>query len=533
MLTCTPTTDIRQVIEDLQDPAAYPHPVETVHVVQTHVSCVFLTGDYAYKVKKPVDFGFLDYSTLTKRRRFCRQELELNRRLCPDLYLDVVPITQQNGRLQVGGAGEPVEWAVKMLQLREAEMLPQRLQAGTVGPAQIERIAYTLADFHARAAGGEDLRAFGSPQRIAATIAGTLDVMDRVAQDTLSVAARVTLRSYLEMFECREAELLRQRMLRDRTRNCHGDLRLQNICLDARYDDGLQIFDCIEFNEEFRYIDVAADLAYLAMDLDLAGHADLRGSLVRTYRKASGDSDLLRILPYYQVYRACVRGNIALLAASEEEIAASERQVQREIAAAAYDLALCYACRRPGPGLLITAGFSGSGKSLLARELCHRLPAVLLSSDQVRKELAGVAATQSLGSEHYRQTQRTGVYAELRRRAGAYLQQGETVLLDATFLSAQERAAAADLAARHGAEFWLLECQCPDAVIRQRLCLRGQDANASDAGLAVYEAQIRSYRPMTLPALDGLKLARHLTVDTDQPIAEAAHQVVNRFLGSR
>ena len=522
--------EIGQVLEELRDPAAYPHPVDKVKAVQTHISCVFLTGCYAYKIKKPVTFDFLDYSSLDRRRYFCEQELVLNCRLCPDVYIDVVPITLRQGRLQVGGAGEPVEWAVRMHQLRASDMLATRLQDGRVGVSDIERLAGTLAEFHARAAADDPVRAFGSLSIVSATIAGTLHVMDQVAIDFLPEEVRRTIRSSLEQFQRSEAALFQERQAEDRTRDCHGDLRIQNICLDARFDAGLQIFDCIEFNQEFRFIDVAADLAYLAMDLDLAGRADLRGRLVNHYIKVSGDHGLARILPYYQIYRACVRGNIALLAAAESEIADAERAAHREIAAAAYDLARGYAARRPGPALLIMAGFSGSGKSELARQVCRRLPAVLLSSDKVRKELEGLPAIGRLDAEHYRAKQRAAVYRELRQRAGEMLQHGETVLLDATFLSDQEREAAAVLAAHHRAEFWLLECQCSDTEIRRRLKERRHDAYGSDAGLAVYQDQLRSSVPIALPSHPHAGIAAHLVVDTDLPVLEAAGHVVDAFL---
>jgi aminoglycoside phosphotransferase family enzyme/predicted kinase len=537
MPTCTSAPNLDQVIEAMQRPEAYPHVVEAIHVVQTHISCVFLTGRYAYKIKKPVRFDFLDYRALDRRLHFCVQELLLNCRLCPQVYLGVVPLTLQGGRLRVGGSGAPVEWAVRMHQLDATEMLSARLKAGRVAEGEIERIARALAMFHARAAADAPIRAFGAPAVVSETIAGTLHVMDTVAERCLAEDTRRAIRSTLEDFQHREAELFVQRQAEGRTRDCHGDLRLQNICLDPRFDEGLQIFDCIEFNREFRYIDVAADLAYLAMDLDLAGRADLRRTLVETYLKTSGDSDLLRILPFYQIYRACVRGNIALLAAAESEIEASERQAQREIAATAYDLARSYAAHRDSPALLITVGFSGVGKSLLAQQVCSRLPAIHLSSDQIRKELAGTPAATQLGAEHYQESRRASVYEEMRRRAAEYLRQGEMVVLDATFLAEPEREAAARLAVRLGAACWFLECRCPDAVIRRRLKERRQDSHqdshASDADLAVYEEQLRSYRPFTLPSGDLTGACEHLLVDTDQPVQEAARQVIDALLSAR
>ena len=513
----------------LEEPAAYPHPVEAVRTIQTHISCVFLTGEYAYKVKKPVDFGFLDYSTLSRRHHCCEQELRLNRRLCPDIYLDVLPITFEDGRLQVGGSGTPVEWAVRMKQLRDEDMLPQRLRADTVTTGEILRLADRLAAFHRSAPSDDAIRAYGAQAAIADTIAVTLKTMDTVAQEPQSALTRRILRSYLEVFMKAHTDLFACREKEDRIRDCHGDLRTQNICLDMRYDAGIQIFDCIEFNDAFRYIDVAADIAYLAMDLDLAGRADLSKDLMDTYLRETQDRSLAQILPFYRVYRAIVRGNIALLASRESEILEPERQTQRNIAASAYDLASSYAQRRPRPALIITVGFSGSGKSVLAAELACRLPAVYLSSDRLRKTAAGVSTDTRLETRNYTAYRRAEVYQRMRTCACDYLRQGQHVLLDATFLELQEREAAADLAREQDAEFWILECQAPDALIRQRLQTRRTDEHASDADLSVYEQQRYDYAqsgPMVPPHSTPI---HHIHADTSRPAAETAHRIMERF----
>ena len=501
-------------------------------MVQTHISCVFLTGDYAYKVKKPVDFGFLDYRTLEQRRAFCEQEIRLNGRLCPDLYLDPVPITRNDSGLHVGGKGVPVEWAVRMRQLRSEEMLCSRSERGDVCEADIRRVASVLADFHSRSATNPEIQAWGMHAVISRTIRNTLDSMDTLAGPLLSPHGRAVIRRSLKSFLDEERGLLCRRADEGCIRDCHGDLRTQNICFDPRYDGGIQIFDCIEFNHEFRYIDVAADLAYLAMDLDLAGRADLRGNLVDMYSHVRNDGSLQRALHFYMIYRACVRGNIALFAANEREVPEPEREAQRETAAAAYDLARCYARLGAGPALLITVGFSGSGKSSLARELSRRLPAILISTDGVRKECAGVEPTARLAAAAYGPSQRAEVYAEVYRKASGYISRGEHVLLDGTFLSRQERETAARLARRVGAEFWMLECRCPEEVIRRRLTWRHGQSTASDADVTVYERQTASNIPVTLPVGNDVGNPHHIIVDTEQPSQHGAHEVVDRFTDS-
>jgi len=528
--TCNTVPDFAQIMRLLQEPDAYPHPVETVQLVQTHISCVFLTGEYVYKIKKPVDFGFLDYSTLSKRHLWCTQELLLNRRLCPDLYVDVLPITLEDGRLQIGGHGTPLEWAVRMKQLDEKEMLPQRLRAGALTVEEVQRLADRLAAFHLSASGGDAIRAYGAIASVASTVAITLETMDTVSRNAENALTRWHLRQHLEEFLEAHSELFARRVAGGHIRDCHGDLRTQNICLDPRYDNGIQIFDCIEFNDTFRYIDVAADIAYLAMDLELAGRTDLSSDLMAAYAHKTQDTSLEAILPFYKVYRAIVRGNIALLASCESEIPESERRNHREIAATAYDLALSYAQRRPRPSLLITMGFSGSGKSVLARELVRRLPAVHLSSDRLRKAAVGVSAATPLESRHYTPSGRAEVYRRMREYASAFLKRGQNVLLDATFLDPREREAAAALAREQDAEFWILECHAPDALIRQRLQDRHSDPGASDAGLCVYEQQRLDYAQSGWGIHPELAPHRHVYADTSQPAAETAHRILERFM---
>jgi aminoglycoside phosphotransferase family enzyme/predicted kinase len=528
MKTATVHPDLLQIIAALQDPAAYPHPVGPIHLAQTHVSCVFLTGDTVYKVKKPVDFGFLDYSTPELRRRYCEEEVRLNRRLCPDIYLETTPLTLQQDCLRVGGAGEPVDWAVRMRQLRAEEMLPARLAAGTLGVAEIDRIAQRLAAFHKDAYTDASIAAYGKPDVIFDVIGFTLDSMDRVALDPDYAATRQELRASLFGARTREA-LFHRRVEEGRLRDCHGDLRLQNICLDPRYDDGIQIFDCIEFNDELRYIDTAADIAYLAMDLDLAGRPDLRARLIGAYEAAAEDASLRDVLPFYMIYRACVRANIALMAAAESELTPPERKAHREMAAAAYGLARCYAHRRDRPALLIMRGFSGCGKTELARELSRRLPALHLSTDRVRKELAGAPMTEQLDAAYYTPEQRARVYGELRRRAEGILREGEHVILDATFQTESEIQAAAELAHATGAEFRIVDCRCPDAIIRERLLARSRDRSASDADLAVYLAQRDRYRLLSPDDYNTPETGLLLPIDTSQSPCEAAAEVVDHF----
>ena len=522
--------DLQDLMDALSDPRAYLHPVVGLHMLQTHASCVFLTGEYAYKIKKPVNFGFLDYGTLERRRRCCERELQLNRRLCPEVYLDLVPIGWLGGRLCIRAPGPPVEWAVRMRQLPEEDMLPVRLASGKVAPADIERIANVLVDFHGRALANSDITQFGAPEAIWRNMEENFHQTEPRIGEALPREHLDEIREYSREFIDRERDLLLTRMRKGRVRDGHGDLRAQNLCLYAGLQAGLQVLDCIEFNDRFRYEDVAADLAYLAMDLDLVGRADLRQVLIDQYVERSADPDLRRLLSFYCCYRAYVRGKIALLAAEEAEVPAAERQSQHELAATAFDLSRSYATRRNRPVLLLMSGYSGSGKSALAHELSRRLPAVRLTSDGARKELEGVAPAVRLPGDRYTSERRSAVYAELRRRATAYLARGENVILDATFLDPEERERAATLAEEWQTESRVIACHCPDAVIRMRLTQRATTSGESDADVAVYEAQLHSHAGRFKQELERTRV-HWIAADTDQPARLTARTVMQEFWG--
>lgn len=472
-----------ELLDGLSRPEAYPHSVEGLHPIQTHASVVFLTGQWAYKIKKPVDFGFLDYRSLEARRRCCEAEVTLNRRLCPEVYLGVVPITASAQGLRVDGTGEPVEWAVRMRQLPEADLLSHRLRTGRVTPGEITKLACKLASFHARA---EERRELGSVEAVRGNVEENFRQTEGRTGALLPAAHLEAVRAFSLDFLERQGALLRKRMEAGRIRDGHGDLRAQNICLAPDVGDGIQVLDCIEFNERFRCGDVAADLAYLAMDLDLAGRRDLSEQLVDAYVEESGDSGLAEVLTFYLCYRAYVRGKIALLAAEETEIPEPERQEHAATAAAAFDLGRSYATLT-GARLAAMVGYSGSGKSGVARELARRLPAVRFSSDEVRKERAGVPRTQVLAGEAYSAASRGEVYTALLEHAAESLRAGISVLLDATFLDPEERERVRALGAALRVPVVFLECQAPDELIRERL--RGPRGDASDAGLQVYQAQ--------------------------------------------
>lgn len=303
-------------IETLLKSETYPHPAPEVTLVQTHISYVLLAGDFAYKIKKPVDFGFLNFTTLEKRKYFCEQELLLNRRLCPTLYLGLVAITEQDGAFTLGGPGAPVEYAVKMARMPEERMMARVIAQGGLTREIIDRIIAILVPFYAKADSGPEIEQFGTAKSVSVNVLENFEqTQGFIGSPALSREQFTAISGYARAFLGRE-ELFAGRIAEGRVRDCHGDLYSANICLAEE----IYIYDCIEFNQRFRYCDVASDVAFLAMDLDFHGLPEFSRYFIDKFCRAAGDSTLLPMLNFYKCYRAYVRGKIGLFTAHAPEV---------------------------------------------------------------------------------------------------------------------------------------------------------------------------------------------------------------------
>lgn len=323
----------------LQRPESYPHPVRETELIQTHISYVLIADQFVYKFKKPVDFGFLDFTTLERREHFCRRELELNRRLCPDIYLDVVRVTIDSGVYRLNGSGEVVEYGVKMVRMPEERMMSRVLGAGALTNSNLDAIVEKLVPFYAAAAGDESVRDFGRAEAVAVNVLENFQQTEAfVGSPALSREQFDRIGSYARMILADTPRF--ERRIRDgRIRDCHGDLYSANICLDQQ----VHIFDCIEFNERFRYSDVAADVAFLAMDLDYHGLHDLADYFLHRFAQAAADPELLLNVGFYQCYRAYVRGKIGLFTAADPAVDQQLAECCREQARRYFQLADRYA----------------------------------------------------------------------------------------------------------------------------------------------------------------------------------------------
>lgn len=460
----------------------------TTERFDTHISTVLLAGSHAYKFKKPVDFGFLDFSTLERRRHFCMRELTLNLRHAPDLYEDVVPITPGP---TLGGDGPALEYALRMRRFASDARLDVALARGQVRADDLTEIAHTLAASHAQAPGAPPLGNFGTPTLVHHQLFAGLDVLADVAPrlDGIRAALERAHRERIAAFEAR--------LQGGHVRDCHGDLHLTNL---VRHAGHWQAFDCIEFDDALRYIDTASDLAFLLMDFDVREHTVYANQLLNDYLDASGDYAALSVLDFYLPYRSVVRAKVARLGADGS--GSAEDQDARRRARRHLDLVGRYLAPRPPPALYVTHGVSGSGKSWVAARVAGARGFIHLRSDVERKRLAGLkpdARTASVtGGGIYGESQTAATYERLARLAALVLAQGYSVIVDASCLRAAQRAAFEAIARAQGARYTLIDCTAPRAVLEARIeARRAAGRDPSEATVDVLARQLDGREPLS------------------------------------
>ncbi len=505
-------------LESLLQPERYPETTTTVRHLQTHISHLFLTDQHVYKVKKEVDFGFLDFTSLEKRRYFCHEELRLNRRLSPDIYLGVVELRDDGaGGLSFSGEGAVLEYAVKMRRLPEERMLSRLLDERQVTVADVEMIATVVARFHAAAAHNAQIDSFGSLAAIRGNWLENLRQTAPYCGSTLLPADHQLIGDWALTNLDHLAEQFERRVHDGFIRECHGDLHSENICLDGQ----VHIFDCIEFNERFRYSDTAADVAFLTMDLENNGRRDLAERFAAAYCEESGDAGLPAVLPFYLVNRAVIRGKVESFRLDDPAIPADEKRAAATRARCFFRLARGYVVRRRLPcSLLLTCGPTGCGKSAFAAELAFQLGLKQLQSDRERKLLAGVPATERT-ADIYSEAWNQAVYERLAGLAAAELATGRSVLVDATFRRRLDRELFIRLAANLGVPLVIFGLSCPTKLVRQRLMQREQSGDSiSDGTWLIYQQHMAAFEPPD-PAealLVPLDAAQPVTAMVDQAL---------------
>lgn len=521
-LTDDPLRQTRMVFRLLERTELFPHPAgDPVHL-ETHISHLLLVGEFAYKIKKPVDLGFLNFSSLERRRRCCEEELRLNRRLAPALYLEVVTLRGTPEQPDFKGAGEALEYAVKMRRFRQEELLDNRPPSRE----EVDRLADLVADFHQKVPSVTPQLPYGTPQAVLLPMEENFQQIRALKRPLLEVERLNRLQSWTEEFAASSRGLLEERRLDGRIRECHGDLHLGNI---TRLEGHLTPFDGIEFNPALRWIDTLSDLAFLLMDLQSRDLSPQSVQLLNRYLERTGDYHGLPLLRFYLLYRALVRAKVNAIRASQEGL--DRGAVSQVLEDYRRYLGLAESViRQPPAALLITHGPSGSGKSHISAWLAEQLMAIRIRSDVERRRLYP-DSTQA-GSPPHPQRYTPGAtevtYAHLEAMARQLLQAGFSVIVDATFLKRRQRLGFVELAASLQTPILILDCRAPDEVLRARIGRRAATGgDASEADREVLELQRRGQEPFS-----GEELGHVIAIDSeDFPPRGLLASVVQRLMG--
>lgn len=513
-----------EIFQAMEQTDFYPHSATSVIQHETHISRVFVTGETVYKIKKPLDLGFLDFTDLEKRRHYCEEEVRLNRRLAPDTYTGVVPITFSDGRYSLGEQKEQaVEFAVKMRRLPDNLSMRYLLKTSGVDDEAVDDLAGLLASFYSKAETGDAVNAYGSWETIRENCEDNFRMTETHAGDVFDERMFGIVRAATRAFLQRRKSLLCHRVEQGKIRDCHGDLRTDHVYFT---EDGIRIIDCVEFSERFRYQDIACDLAFLAMDLDHEDRPETARRFIEAYAEHSKDRDVFVLLDFYKCYRAMVRCKVNCLRLGEKGIGARERNSLLDDTAKYLDLAYRYAERFTRPTLRIVCGMPASGKSAVSAELSRILEIPAFNSDVVRKDLFGRHSEDAdipFESGIYSTCATSLAYGKLLLMAQEEMEKGNSVILDATFGSRRRRAEAVRLACDMDANIIFAECATSEQTLKFRLAEREKTGSVSDARLSHFEKFKERFEP-----LDEVGEETHILVDTGKPLEECIRLILSR-----
>ncbi len=484
-----------QLIAALSNPGLYPHPVAAVEHLETHISHLILAGEYAYKIKKPVDLGFLNFRDLDARRHYCEEELRLNRRTAPAIYMTVIPIAGPADHPTLGGTGPPIEYAVKMRRFPQSALFSAMLDRNALQARHIDALGLHIVELHGKAAPAKAVSPFGEPRWIEETALQNFEQLDPLLEDESDKRILETLRIDTERAHAQLREVFGLRKRKGFIRECHGDLHLENI---VWYDGDAMPFDCIEFNDGLRWIDVMNEVGFVVVDLCVRSGPKFGFRLLNAYLEQTGDYSGLAALRYYMIYRAVVRAKVLKLRAQQTSNASmAEKSRMRSY----LTFAQHFASDVSSGAIIITHGVSGSGKSTLTQHLLEELGAIRARSDVERKRLAGLSFTThsggALGQGIYASQATLDTYARLERLARVIAKAGYMAIIDATFLRRDQRKRFRCLAEELGLPFVILDCQAQEAVLRARITERERrGGDPSEADLTVLEHQLKTREPL-------------------------------------
>ncbi|NIR42701.1 MAG: AAA family ATPase [Gemmatimonadetes bacterium] len=511
----------KEIVEFFRDPDSYPHAVERVEHGQTHVSHLFFAGDYVYKVKKPVDFGFLDFSTLQKRRAAAIAELELNRRVTPDVYLDVAAVHRgDDGKLSFSEPALVEEVAVVMRRLPDEQRLTRLIATGQATPESMESLGRLIADFHRRAETSPEIARFGSLEVVGHNWDENFEQTEPFIGRTIDPETWNRTRDAIDRFMRVYAHLFEERVAAGCIKDCHGDLQADDTFIDPRTGKA-RVLDCIEFNERFRYSDTISDIAFLSMDLRNRERPDLARAFLDAYYEASRDERVPALLRFYESYRAYVRGKVRSFVIDQDGPTDEEKRAAGEEARRFFELSLGDALKLR-PRLVLVCGLMGSGKTRQSAELGQRAGARVLHSDEVRKQLAGLDPKQEqkvpFGEGIYAPEWTERTYGTLLEEARRELARGNSIVLDASWSKAEHRERAQAIAEAREATFAIVECTAPDETLARRLSRPTR--TVTDGRIELLDDQRAAYEPPDQEEADVF-----LRIDTSGDLESTAERV--------
>ena len=504
-----------QLIEQMGHPDFYPHETTaSIQQLQTHISYIFLTGNYAYKLKKPVNLGFLDFSTLEKRHYYCQQELALNQPIAPDIYLEVLPITQQGDQLELNGKGQIIDYTLKMHQFPQSALLSVMQEEGQLSESLLIQLGKRVATFHQKAKTNEYICQFGKPDQMAEGINNNYQQTEKYIGITQTEKQFRETKAFTDHFLQTQSSLLQARKDQGFIRECHGDLHLKNMCW---WQDKIQLFDRIEFNEPFRFVDVMYDVAFTVMDLEFRGCRELANIFLNHYLEQTGDWEGIQVLPLYLTRQAYVRAKVNSLLLDDPHVSEKEKQKAKEQANQYYHFAWQYTQPQVG-GLWMMSGLSGSGKTTIAREIAKQHNAIHLRSDAVRKHLAGIDVDSAGSDDIYTAEMTEKTYHRLLDLGILLAAQGWSVILDAKYDQQEFRQAVMTKAQQYKLPLQIIYCDAPMTVLRDRVAQRkGDISDATPDLLAQQQAKADPFTAAEQPYL--------ITLDTSQDWENLCQQI--------
>lgn len=482
----------QNLLQAMGSPDFYPHDTTpAIALEQTHVSYVFLTGDFAYKVKKAVNFGFLDFSTLAKRKQFCEAELAMNQGVAPDIYLEVVAFTQEGDRYGINGPGPVVEYGVKMRQFPQSQLLSAMFDRGELTETHLAQLGEVVAAFHQTTLTNEEINGFGTVAQIRQSIDENYAQTQGYIGTVQTQQQYDETKAFSDRFFAEHAQIFAERQNQGKIRECHGDLHLRNLCF---WQGKLQLFDRIEFNKPFRYVDVMYDVAFAVMDLEARGRRDLGNVFLNRYLETTGDWEGLQVLPLYLSRQAYVRAKVTSFLLNDPHVPESDKEQARRTAADYYRLAWQYTQRSEGQ-IWMMSGLSGSGKSTLGQAIAQRENAIHLRSDAIRKQLGGIGLQEKGPDDLYSPEMTARTYRRLLELGQCLVAQGFQVILDGKYDRHALREPVIQWCQGQGIPLKIVHCHAEPDVLKARLSDRQGDI--SDATAALIDDQLRQWEGFT------------------------------------